>query len=389
MPSTMNGIQSTSKVTTASATAPATADLSAYRKSNYTAGGTSKSAPRRIADRPLSFDNARGQVTKLKQRSYLMEMPGEIRNNIYRHLFCHTIVNFEAIDLYTPALQMEVPRAKKCLVIKNVKIVDEPKNLRRYQPRPGRKPYRRDSVKWESSLNGILLTCRALYNETVTVLYSNCTFAFADTKRINALMTAVPSRSLDHLTRLELLVIGYGQPVATANNVWRLKHALGWKKTFAAVADNMPNLTDLKINYYFSSLISAIARPLYKPLGHTASTQTNVLFAVQPLSRLRKVRVIDIHIESRERRAAKNKVEVIPLFIPLFVASGNNRPDDNKLTRIFLRNKELIMAYHTSTETAVRRLIQGEEETESFAEVDAAVRNYNMWWTDPVGNTFP
>lgn len=319
-------------------------------------------------------------------------MPGEIRNKIYSHLFSRVTVSFKPVDNRTPLSEQSrakdflgCKRSKTSFPLKNIKTVTGRATVLRRPHVLGRNAYNRGPAIWKNSISGILLTCHKIHDEAVTIMYDQCTFVFADPKHIRAFIKTTPSRHLEYVTHLDLFVKAYGRSIPAVHNQLESKHIQGWEKTFDAVVKGMPNLVNINLSFQLTSLALALD-PLQVGSGNAQSPV--IPMVVAPLHRLKKLKELSVHIDTRERRIAKDKVKGRDMFSPLFINAGNNQPCRNKMNKVIMRNKELVMVIHTALENAIEGMIHGKTKTEAFVEVNAATLEHITWWDVPIGKTF-
>lgn len=346
------------------------------------------SGTKRPPGQALSPGNDMRDVKRSKQRSYLLELPGELRNRIYEQLFAGTTVVIKPVEMRKSLPEKQrrawaALKANKCLLINNINSANGPRQVLHYRPQPGKKAYSRGAAKWKNSISGILMTCHMIHDEASTILYAQCKFVFADAKRTRAFIKVTPPRSLQHVTHLDVFVRGYGQPALDDNKEWVRRYRKCWKETFQAIADNMPNLSNVKLTFQVPSLSFSL---------NTATAEedlsASVLMSVLPLSNLKKLEEVSLHTDTKDRRAAGNTLHGRMLFMPLFANAGNNSPCQNKIRRIIKYNKDLVVALHTGLENAVMLLLQGESPENAVKDAKDAILKFLQWWNDPVGNTF-
>lgn len=271
-------------------------------------------------------------------------------------------------------------KANNGLLINNINTANGPRQVLHYRPLPGKKAYSRGAAKWKNSISGILMTCHTIQNEASTIMYALCKFVFADAKRIRAFINVTPSRSLQHVTHLDVFVRGYGQPALDDNKEWEQRYRKCWKETFQAVADHMPNLTNVKLTFQVLSLSLTL-----NTLTVEENLCASVLISVFSLSNLNKLEELGLHIDSKDRRVASNKSHGRSLFLPLFFNAGNHNPCEDKIRRITRYNKELVVALHTGLENAVMLLLEGATSENATMGTKLAIHDYLQWWKDPVG----
>jgi len=226
------------------------------------------------------------QPVNRKKRLGLLDLAGELRNQIYAYVF-----NSGAVVKMVPKGHVERAAPSSGTSFKLIhnqfrSIVIEPQQKKDNAPVPtlyctrvlGK--YNRMeglNTKWSTSFSGLVLTCRQIHREAVIYLYANTTFSIHSSNRLNSFLTYVRPTNLAAVKRLHLSHCTYGQPSKASDGIWKGKHDANWVFNCKLAVADLEHLEELKISLYVHDV------PLRFSLKE-AWVQPLLLFAALPLT---------------------------------------------------------------------------------------------------------
>ncbi|KAK7184126.1 hypothetical protein DPSP01_001236 [Paraphaeosphaeria sporulosa] len=217
--------------------------------------------------------HTRPRVT-LKKRVGFLELPGEIRNQIYEYHFqrgfkCEFVEmgaklghtqreclkflsrNRRSSDIYAHYLRRPAPVAD----------VRFSRVLGRYERIQGL------DTRWNTSLTGLIFICKQVYTECIGFFYLNTTFVFDSPSRIANFLKVPSATNLANVAKIQLHYRVYGEPWETKDVRWKEKHLHSWNRTCKTVAKKLTNLQHIDIWIYTRerSLRFGMDEPYLKP----------------------------------------------------------------------------------------------------------------------------
>ena len=185
-----------------------------------------------------------------------LDLPGEIRNKIYGHLFAGHIL----ITCNHPG------RAHRERQERNAQV-SRPK----VRFHLGSEPEYTDGTwfgEYRYIRPAVLRTCRLLHDEAVTFLYANSTFRFDSMRTINKFLNIASAAGVRAIRKLELHHGTYGEPQLMEHRKWKQCHDKKWMKTCRRISEEMTGIEQLRISLHVCdwptqlNLAAAWAKPL-------------------------------------------------------------------------------------------------------------------------------
>ena len=220
------------------------------------------------------------QLRKFK----FLQLPGEIRNKIYDHLFGHYRVRIrgnhpekemkESLDVWKRAKR----KSKDAAIPKPLKPryrlrCDFEKGLRSYTSRP----CRRSLVATE-----LLGVCRTVHDEAIPYLYSRMFNHFESTKCLARFLNGASPQGLAYIRKLEILHIGYGEPQLSNARPYKRAHDAKWLGACEAISEKMTRLQYLRMDIQICdwptqlNMTASWVRPLMSMKGENGLNQVHI-----------------------------------------------------------------------------------------------------------------
>ena len=167
------------------------------------------------------------------------DLPAEIRNKIYGLVFKSTKVDIiRSIQNHTLSVSGSLPR---------VKLLRRP---RVFGPQP------------DLSQAQLLLTCKAIREETLPLLYSSTTFCFHSAKCLKLFLNTIPANGLRAVESIQIRHTTYGEPLLAEMRIWKTRADEGWLALCTRLAQELTSLRrvslDLKISENIPQLNSQV-----------------------------------------------------------------------------------------------------------------------------------
>ncbi|KAF2876657.1 hypothetical protein BDV95DRAFT_482624 [Massariosphaeria phaeospora] len=230
-----------------------------------------------MTNKPSLFNRARpGQSTSKQVRGF-MRLPGEVRNHIYHFYFledfrCEIAAKgdrFEAKEAKTLKLCLAIvdPDRVGYKYREKMKPVT-PTTLRNSRPLGWYRPIHGLQTNWSNSLCALILVCKQIHRETISLLYHNTTFVFAAPRRIINFLGVVPKQNLSYITQLHLHYASYGHPRMVEDCIWQQKQAASWSRACRLVGKKLVGLRELKlwIKVNYSPVVLDLRQEWLEPL---------------------------------------------------------------------------------------------------------------------------
>lgn len=204
--------------------------------------------------------------TKPKKKCGFLDLPGEVRNEIYKYYFtdeyrCEIVGKGTELDpLGHKMTRLGFAQPQKTFAIRGGKVVREvipfmPREsiavrfsgrLGKYKAANGRE------TSWESSLCALILVSKLIHRESIVFFYHRTTFVFNAPKRISSFLQVIPAANLALVTKLELHYSNYGHErfIGASGKDSRQAHIDAWTKSCKAIAKKLVNLRELNIWIY-------------------------------------------------------------------------------------------------------------------------------------------
>ncbi|PVH94988.1 hypothetical protein DM02DRAFT_618229 [Periconia macrospinosa] len=216
-----------------------------------------------------NFLHRRPAIPAKKARKGFLDLPGEVKNQIYQYYFQDSF-RCEIVAKETTFDQIAAKSSKKikfCANILNPKPTGEAPsktqqdnfpavtNKIRVSRRLGGRNQRvqGETTKWATSICPLILVCKSIHTETIPFLYRNTTFVFDAPKRMSRFLSTVPKKNLAYITKLELYYYPYLEPeMRFEGKNFTKAHHEAWIRTCKAMSKNLVNLQDLTLVIYGS-----------------------------------------------------------------------------------------------------------------------------------------
>lgn len=184
---------------------------------------------------------------KHRKKLSFLDLPGEIRNQIYQ---CH-FSNF----------RVEIMRQNTCLPFYHPNSVERYVVLDWYERYFRNNPVLRNErqretkvnkallerIRWATSMTAILLVNKQVHKEALSLLYESTTFVFASNWYLNSFMRIVPKASLAFIRTLELHYESYGDPSLVEDTAFKRKSDDRWLQTCRLAAKQLTGLKSLTL----------------------------------------------------------------------------------------------------------------------------------------------
>lgn len=185
-----------------------------------------------------------------------LDLPGEIRNKIYNHLFSGQVL----ITRNYPARARRkgqdsnagLPRPKVRLRLSYEQLFSLDKSS--------------GEMQWTPPC--VLRVCRLIYEEATTCLYANTTFRFDSMLTIHKFLNVAPAEGVKAILKLELQHRTYGEPKLMEHRKWKQRHDKKWFQTCRRISGQMTGIEELRIDLQICdwptqlNLAAAWAKPL-------------------------------------------------------------------------------------------------------------------------------
>ncbi|KAJ4301163.1 hypothetical protein N0V90_003253 [Kalmusia sp. IMI 367209] len=228
--------------------------------------------------------------TLKKKRVGFLDLPGELRNQVYDYYFqqgfrcdfagkkaqlgCPTrkVIKFCIGYNFRPSSSPEDNNDNHKVVedkTKDTTIEPTVTTLVRFSRVLGR--YERIQgldTRWSTSLTGLIFVCKQVYAETIGFFYKSTIFSFDSPNRVFNFLKVPSANSLASVTKIQLHYHTYGDPVKSEHLEWKQKHLHSWNRTCKAVAKQLVNLqcVDIWIRMNESVICLDIHAPCLKPV---------------------------------------------------------------------------------------------------------------------------
>ncbi|KAJ8106908.1 hypothetical protein OPT61_g9228 [Boeremia exigua] len=233
--------------------------------------------------KPSLFARARPRtrvsIPQRKKKLRFFDLPGEIRNRVYKYYFQDTYrcefvgkgCDFSFVAPKTVKLLSNITSPRRSHEKRQSTSEPEKPLIVRFphpdQPRLGcRTAHPRT---WLNPHGALVVVCKQTYKETLPLLYQRTTFIFQAPRRITDFLHNVPTPNLTHLTKLHLHYTTYGNPRCTRDVIWQDKHLASWTRACKAASKCLTTLRALEIDVWLNdttpkfSLRQAWLQPLW------------------------------------------------------------------------------------------------------------------------------
>jgi hypothetical protein len=336
----------------------------------------------------------------------ILRLPVEIRNQIYGYLFHQRLITIKQNDAWpyqkgSPLLEAitEYREPERPKAIKSIRIVDStkktPEDFRRnmmksrgvsYDGIPGQKPQPIEGVKWETSLNSLLLTCKTIHSEAGPILYGATVFYFDDAQRLRGFLKTVSDRNLACITRLHVHVRTYGIPNKAADDIWEQEHVQCWTSIFAKIAKKMINLRAMRVTLTMRNVTDGLKRA-FRPIKYSADWKgrAGYMLMLRPLSDLTMLEDLSVSIKATDNIMQQYE-EMLPLLIYKYWELANIHPVRHLQVRVMDLHRKLFDDMQVGLEKAMSDVVRSKDVDKSFASVALVTRQYIDYMIDPIGN---
>ncbi len=165
-----------------------------------------------------------------------LDLPGEIRNKIYDHLFSgHILItrNYPArVRREGQEHNAGLPGPKFRFHLGNERICFHDASF--------------GEVRWIRP--DVLRVCRLVHEEATTFLYANTAFRFHSMLTINKFLNVAPAAGVKAIRELELQHRTYGEPKLMEHRKWKQCHDKKWIKTCRRISEGMTGVQQLRID---------------------------------------------------------------------------------------------------------------------------------------------
>ncbi|KAJ9630473.1 hypothetical protein H2203_000994 [Taxawa tesnikishii (nom. ined.)] len=213
-------------------------------------------------------------------RCSFLELPAELRNQIYEHVFPPETVALRPNSPIDKQHPFKTHHGKPPITLQCTRVMGKQHVVVS------------EFVRWRKSISALVLTCRKVFVEAAPYLYANTTFFFEDPKRIQAFMDIVRPEHLAFITNIRLYCNTYGSPNAFNMGSWETAHLTRWTQVCQSLASKLPSITSLHITIS----LNKVQYLRFPSRGNTWDTAIHHPFAaLKPLSSLSTVtiRVLD------------------------------------------------------------------------------------------------
>ncbi|MCJ1245158.1 hypothetical protein MMC30_002359 [Trapelia coarctata] len=197
-----------------------------------------------------------------------LKLPGEIKNQIYELVFdpcdyeiiwlkkrrtlTHLIYNVDRRDLdQTKAwgtshlsTRTRIPKLFTAPALgpnaaANRRLLHKPRNSR---------PHLEASLDRAHTRAALLLTCRAIHNEAVSMFYGAQSFGFSSRRLLEKFFSTISPIAKASITRLFLQHETYGDPYFVADIPWKTLHDAKWAASCAKMGSELVSLKELHLH---------------------------------------------------------------------------------------------------------------------------------------------
>ena len=98
----------------------------------------------------------------------------------------------------------------------------------------------------------LLLTCKQIHNEVITMFYGGSCFAFTSVKVLERFMETINPVAKFHIRKLYLRHGTYGEPRFGRDRIWKTEHDDRWEFASWKISETCPNLTDLEVRLHIN-----------------------------------------------------------------------------------------------------------------------------------------
>jgi hypothetical protein len=192
-------------------------------------------------------DLLRQTPSQKRQKSIgFLDLPGEIRNQIYDHYFKDKVrIELVAKGTRLYPKRSPSPSKQRQLTIRKPKL-----HNRKTLEKKGE--YK--SCKWESTFSALLLVCWQIYRETMPFHYNAAAFVFASTGNLRFFLKVIPTLNLTFITALELHHCSYGCPSQPGYMVWKAKYDTSWWNVCKAASLQLTGLKRLTLILHITEI---------------------------------------------------------------------------------------------------------------------------------------
>ncbi|KAF2749806.1 hypothetical protein M011DRAFT_465478 [Sporormia fimetaria CBS 119925] len=194
------------------------------------------------------------------QRKGFLDLPPELRNMIYT-LYIGAGFRSEI------AVKDITPRPNKVRIWRPM-FSDPEQGPYKYQPAAKRdttlrkpsysaraaQPGLLSETKWKSSFCALLLVCRKIKSEVITLLYSNTTFVFGSHQSLRHFLARVPDWNLRWVVKVRLEAVLYGEPSLRENHHFKRKFAEACFQVYTNLVNKCTKLEAVSLHMYVGSI---------------------------------------------------------------------------------------------------------------------------------------
>ena len=200
------------------------------------------------------------------------KLPGEIKNQIYELVFepcdyeitwlkgkgkvtrtlTHLIYNVDRRDLdQTEAWGSSHlnPRSRVPKLFTSPALESNAAANRRLLRKPrSSRPHLEASLDWAHTRAALLLTCRTIHKEAVSMFYGAQSFGFTSRRLLETFLSTINPAAKASITRLFLQHGTYGDPYLVADIPWKTLHDDKWAICCAKLGAELVNLRELHLH---------------------------------------------------------------------------------------------------------------------------------------------
>ncbi|KAJ4411150.1 hypothetical protein N0V91_001523 [Didymella pomorum] len=200
--------------------------------------------------------------------SSFLDMPGEIRNQIYQYYFqdhyrCELVGEGCDFDAYAPKALKQLSNTSQPMPSSTYKWTEgyrgswfNPALTLRFPVfRAGRRSSYPGPVLyhgWLSPHGALILVCKQVCVETLPLLYNQITFIFEAPRRVENFLRRMPQAIHNSVTKLHLYYTTYGSPAAASDVTWQEKHIESWARACKAAAKSLTCLRELNVDVWIN-----------------------------------------------------------------------------------------------------------------------------------------
>lgn len=192
-----------------------------------------------------------------KTKMSFLSLPGEIRNAVYQHYFedtyqCELVGRGRDFDAHAPKTvkllsnSSQARQAKPKIRTKSANHT-APSPLTHRFPQSSTHPGSRTFHGWLRSRCALILVCKQVCAEALSLLYPRITFVFAAPRHIINFLHRLPLQGQASVTKLHLHYATYGSPAAVDDVIWQQKHLESWNRACKAAAKSFIHLRELEV----------------------------------------------------------------------------------------------------------------------------------------------